>query len=147
MKVILRKPVANLGQEWDLVTVKTGYARNYLLPHKLADVATPALIKAAEKRAEERLKKTDELKANAAETAKKLAKITLTFKKKTRGEKLYGSIAEKDIAEALKKEHKLEVTKEMVHMKEHIKTVGEHKVTIHLTEGVEQKISIIIEAE
>jgi len=147
MKVILRKPIANLGQEWDLVNVKTGYARNYLLPQKLADIATPARIKAAETRAKERLRKVDELKANAEDTIRKLKKITLKFSKKTRGEKLYGSITEKDIVEALNKEHKLEVTKEMVKMKEHLKTLGDHKVMIHMTDDAQQAISVIIEAE
>jgi len=147
MKVILKTRVPNLGYEWDLVTVKDGYARNFLLPKKLADVATPKLIKVAEKRMEERVKKMDELTANAKETAEKLGKVGLSFKKKARGEKLYGSIAEKDIVEALKKEHKLEVDKEAVKMKENLKEVGDHKVTIHLAEGVEVEIKVKIEAE
>lgn len=147
MKVILKKRVANLGHEWDIVIVKDGYARNYLLPQKLADIATPKRVEIAEKRMEERVKKMDELVASAKETAEKLAKIELTFKKKARGTKLYGSIAEKDIHEALKKEHKLDVSKDAIRMKEHLKEIGEHKVTIHLAEGVEAKIKVSIEEE
>jgi len=147
MKVILKKRVANLGYEWDVVTVKDGYARNFLLPKKLADVATPKLIEIAQKRMEERVKKMEELVLSAKETAEKLAKIELTFKKKARGTKLYGSIAEKDIQAALKKEHKLEIDKEAIRMKENLKELGEHKVTIHLAEGVEIKVKIKIEED
>lgn len=147
MKVILKTRVPNLGYEWDVVTVKDGYARNYLLPQKLADVATPKLMEMAKKRMEERVKKMEELAANAKETAEKLAKIELIFKKKARGQKLYGSVAEKDIAEALAKDHKLEIDKEAVRMKDHLKELGEHKVTIHLAEGVEAEVKVKIEEE
>ena len=147
MKVILKKRIANLGQEWDLVTVKDGYARNYLLPQKLAVVATPALIKDAAKRAEQRVKNMEELAANAKESAEKLAEVTLNFKKKARGEKLYGSITEKDIVEALKKEAKIDLDKDIIRMGEHLKTIGEHKVKLHLAEGIEAEISVKIEAE
>ena len=147
MKVILKTRVPNLGYEWDMVTVKDGYARNFLLPGKLADIATPKLIKVAEKKMEERVRQMKELIANAKETAEKLAKVEISFKKKARGNKLYGSISEKDIAEALKKEHKLEIDKDAIKMKDHLKEVGDHKVTIHLAEGVEVNIKVRIEAE
>lgn len=147
MKVILKTRVPNLGLEWDIVTVKDGFARNFLLPKRLADIATPALIEAARKKAAERVKKMEELVANAKETAQKLAKVELTFKKKTKGKKLYGSISEKDIQALLAQEHKLDVSKDAIHMKEHIKELGEHKVIIHLVEGVEAAIKVTVEAE
>lgn len=147
MKVILKTRIANLGYEWDVVTVKDGYARNFLLPKKLADVATPKLIEIAQKRMKERVKKMEELVSSAKEIAEKLAKIELVFTKKARGTKLYGSIAEKDIQEALKREHKLEIEKNAIRMKENLKELGEHKVTIHLTEGVEIKVKVKIKEE
>ncbi len=147
MKVVLKTRVPNLGYEWDVVTVKDGYARNYLLPQKMADVATPKLIAMAEKRMEERTKRMEELAANAKETAEKLAKVELIFKKKARGSKLYGSVAEKDVAEALAKDHKLEIDKDAVRMNEHLKELGDHKVMIHLTEGVDAEITVKIEEE
>lgn len=147
MKVILKKSVPNLGHEWDVVTVKDGYARNYLLPQKLAAIATPAMIKTAEKRAKERVKQMEELLVNAKETAEKLSGITLEFKKKARGEKLYGSISEKDIIDALKEGHKVELDKDTVKMDEHLKTLGEHKVRLQLADGVKAEISVKIEAE
>lgn len=147
MKVILKTRIPNLGYEWDVVTVKDGYARNFLLPQKMAEPATPQRIRKAEKFMEERVRKMEELVANAKETAEKLSSIQLYFKKKARGNKLYGSISEKDIVDALKKDHKVEVEKDAVIMKEHLKELGEHKVIIHLAEGVESPIKVKIEAE
>lgn len=147
MKVILKTRVPNLGYEWDVISVKDGYARNFLLPKKLADIATPKLLKIAEKRMEERVKKMEELVSKAKETAERLAKIELVFKKKVRGKKLYGSINEKDIQDALKKEHKLDIEKEAIHLEDHLKELGSYKVSIHLTEGVKVSIKVCIEAE
>ncbi len=147
MKVILKKHVPNLGQEWEAVTVKTGYARNFLFPQKLAEPATPALLKKAEQAYADRLKKLEEVIANAKETAKNLKDIRLVFSMKAKGEKLYGSIAEKDIVESLKKAHKVEIEKNMVKMKESIKTIGEHKVTLELAEGVKTNIAVTVEEE
>jgi large subunit ribosomal protein L9 len=146
MKVILKKRVPNLGLEWDIVSVKDGYARNFLLPRRLADIATPAMIESAQKKIAERVKKMEELVANAKETAQKIAKIELVFTKKAKGKKLYGSITEKEIQEMLAKEHKLEVSKEAIRIKEHLKEIGDHKVTIHLAEGVDVPLKITIEA-
>lgn len=147
MKVILKTRIPNLGHEWDVVTVKEGYARNFLLPKKLAEIATPKQMERAQKHMAERVKKMEELIAGAKETAEKLSKIELVFRRKARGKKLYGSITEKDIQEALVSEQKLEVSKEAIRMKEHFKELGEYKVSIHLAEGVEPKIIVRIEAE
>ncbi len=147
MKLVLKKRVPKLGDEWEVITVKDGYARNYLLPKRLADPATPSLLKRAEKVQSERVKKLEEIVANAKEMAEKLKDAELKFTKKTRGEKLYGSIGEKDIVEALADTYKIEVSREMVKMKEHIKTVGEHKVILVLAEGVEVKIKVTVEEE
>lgn len=146
MKVVLKKRVPNLGFEWDVVSVKRGYAQNFLIPQGFAEMATPSMMKMAEKHVETRAKKMEEMLANAKEVVQKLEGITLHFKKKARGEKLYGSIAEKDIADLLTKDHGLEITKEMVRM-EHLKTLGDHKVMIHLAEGVEATVAVKIEAE
>ena len=146
MKVILTKRVPKLGQEWDIITVKDGYARNYLLPQKLAQPATPTLMKQAEKLQSERIKKAEGLIGDAKAIAVQLKNVVLTFKKKARGEKLYGSISEKNIAEALLKEQKVEISKDMVKLKEPIKTVGEHEIVLLMAEGVEAKIKIKVEA-
>lgn len=147
MKVILIKRVPKLGDEWDVVSVKDGYARNFLLPKKLANPATPALIKKAEKVQADRVKKIEEIIKNAKEMAEKLKGVELSFKKKARGEKLYGSITENEIIEALAKEHKVEISKDMLDIKEPIKTIGKHKVSLLLAEKVKAEIKIIVEEE
>jgi len=147
MKVILKKHIAKLGHEWDVVTVKNGYARNYLLPNNLADIASPALIKKAEAQAGERIKKMKELMTDSKNLAEKLAGITLSFKKKAKDGKLYGSITEKDIIDALKKNHKVDLDKGVIKMDEHLKTVGEHKINLHLIEGIDVSMTIKIETQ
>lgn len=147
MKVILKTRVQNLGYKWDIVTVKNGYARNFLIPQKLAEPATPALIKKAEKLIEERMKKLEEVIAKAKEIAEKLKGIELLYTMKAKEDKLYGSIAEKDIVDSIKADHKIEINKDMVDMKDHIKTIGSHKVKIKLAEGVTAQISVKVEAE
>ena len=89
----------------------------------------------------------EEITATAREMAEKMGKIELVFKKKARGSKLYGSISEKDVQDALKTEHKLEIEKDAIRMKEHFKELGDYKVTIHLAEGVDVGIKVQIEAE
>lgn len=147
MKVILNERVAHLGYQWDIAEVKPGYARNYLFPKGLASLATPALMKKAEVFIQDRVKKLEEAKANAKETVQKLAEITLVFKRKAKGKKLFGSVTEKDIVDVLLKDHKLELTKDMVKMDEHLKAVGDHKVKIHLVEGVDATVNVKVEAE
>lgn len=148
MKVILKKRVAKLGHEWDIVNVKDGFARNFLLPRDLAIPATEGQLKRAEKFKEERLKALEEVIANAKAIAEKLGSgAEIKFTKKARGEKLYGSIKEQDIADAIAKAHKIEVSKEMIQLKDQIKTLGEHKVKVELAEGVIVSVMVKVEAE
>ncbi len=147
MKLILVKRVPKLGQDWDVVNVKDGYARNFLLPQHLAQPVTPALLKKAEKIKADRLKKLEEVIAHAKETAEKLKDVSLSFKKKSRGDKLYGSVTEKEIIEALAGQEKVELSREMVKIGHPIKTTGDHKITLHLAEGVEVKVKVTVEEE
>ena len=147
MQVILKKRVPKLGNEYDVVNVKPGYARNFLFPQKLAVPAATHEVKRAETMKAKMTEKLEAVLDNAKEIAQKLKKVTLTFKKKARGEKLYGSIKEADIADALKEQAKVEVKKNMVKMDEHLKTLGEHKVKLQLTEDAEATVKVIIEVE
>lgn len=147
MKIILTNRVANLGHPWDVKDVKKGYAMNYLFPRQLAVPASAHMLKRAEKLQIERVKKMEEVKANAAEMANKMKDLVLNFKEKAKDEKLYGSIAEKDIAEALVDQHKMEIEKSMVKMEEHIKSLGEHRVKLHLAEGADVELKVVVEAE
>ena len=147
MKVILKTRVPKLGNEWDIVTVKDGHARNFLFPKNLAEPATPALIKKAEELKVNRVKKAEDIIKNAKEIADKLSKSSVSFSMKAKDGKLYGSITEKDIAEAILKEHKVEVGKEMVVMSEHIKSAGDHKVKLQLADKVSTEITVKVEEE
>ena len=147
MQVVLIKRVPKLGNEYDVVNVKPGYARNFLFPQKLAIPAFKHELKRAETMKAKLAEKLEVLLENAKEIAEKLKDTVLTFKKKARGEKLYGSIKEKDIADALKEQEKVDVKKEMVKLDEPLKTLGEHKVKLQLAEDVEKEIKVVIEEE
>lgn len=146
MQVVLTKRVPKLGQEHEIVNVRPGYARNFLLPNGLALLATPDIVKRTEKKREEMKRKLAE-KIEAAKTlAEKLSGLVLTFKKKVKGEKLYGALHEKDIVEALAEE-KIEVEKDQIKFKEQIKELGDFKVTVHLAEGVNADVKVKVEKE
>jgi len=147
MQVILTKRVPKLGYEHDVVEVKPGFAQNYLFPQKFAVPASGAELRRAQILKGKRLKKLDETIAKAKEVAEKLKEVVLSFKKKVRGDKLYGSISEKDIVAALQEQAKVEIKKDMVHMSDHFKTLGDFKVKIELVEGVEVTMKVKIEKE
>lgn len=147
MQVVLTKRVPKLGNEHDVVNVKSGYARNFLFPQSLAIPAASHHVKRAEKLKANMVQKVEDMLANAKEIADSLKKVTLTFTKKARGEKLYGSIKEADIVEALAKQAKVEISKDMVKLDEQLKTLGEHRVKLHLSEEVDAEVKVLIEAE
>jgi large subunit ribosomal protein L9 len=146
MQVVLTKRVPKLGQEHELVTVRSGFARNFLLPNGLAMLATPDIIKRTEKKREAMLKAIAEKIEMAKGLADKLSGMVLTFKKKVKGEKLYAALHEKDIVEALAAE-KIEVEKDQIKFKEAIKELGDYKVTVLLADGVKTDVKVKVEKE
>jgi large subunit ribosomal protein L9 len=105
MQIILMDNVEHLGKVGDVVKVKDGFARNYLLPRQLAMPATPGNIKRIEKEKTVRLAKYEEEKKAALAEAEKLSKVSLTIAVEVNDqEKLYGAISESDILEAFEKE-------------------------------------------
>jgi len=147
MQVVLKKRVPKLGSEYDVVNVKPGYARNFLFPQKLAVPASTNELKIAEAMKAKRIEKLEAVFENARAIADKLKDTVITFKKKARGEKLYGSLKEKDIAEALYEQSRVEISKEMIKIGDQIKSIGEHKVKLQLAEGVDVQIKVVIEKE
>lgn len=147
MQVVLKKQVPKLGKEYDVVNVKPGFARNFLFPQHLAIPASKQALSQAEAMKSKVIEKIEAAAENAKEVADQLKKITLSFKKKARGEKLYGSIKETDIVEALAEQANVVVSKDMVVLAEPIKDLGEHTVELSLSDDIKAKVKVMIEAE
>ena len=148
MEILLKQDVENLGSAGDIVNVKPGYARNYLIPRGLAMPATPGLRKQAEqiKQAAER-RRLRELKT-AQDLADRINQVVLTFKAKA-GEsgRLYGSITSAAIAEALAQEVNAEIDRRRIRLDQPLRELGEHLITIHLAQGVDATFKVIVEPE
>lgn len=147
MEVILREEVEKLGHRGSLVKVADGYARNYLLPKKLAVAATEANRKIVEQEREAWLRKEAKLKTDADDLAKLIGAVTLTFRQKVgENDHLFGSVTAKDIAEALERQN-FHIDRRKVVLDEPIKTLGEHRVTLRLHRDVSTEIPVVVEKE
>ena len=146
MRVILKQEVRGLGRPGEVKDVADGYAQNFLLPKGLAIEATAAEMKhLAQERQALKLKK-DRAHQDAEELAKQLGAITLVFRLKA-GEqgKTFGSVTNKDISEALKREHKFDVDRTKIHLPDPLKTLGAHSVDIRLMPDVHAKVTVAVE--
>lgn len=143
MKVILMADVKNLGKKGDLVQVADGYARNYLLPRGLALVATEGKVKQlAQQQASAAQRKMKE-EERSRELAARLDGLTVrVYGKAGEGGRLFGSVNNKDIAEALQKEHGIEVDKRKIILKEPIKQLGTYPVQVRLYPQVEARLTV-----
>lgn len=147
MEVILREELEKLGTRGSIVKVADGYARNYLLPKKLAVLATDANRKIVEQERQAWLRKEAKVKADAEDLAKLLSGITLTFRHKVgENDQLFGSVTGRDIAESLEKQN-FHVDRRKIVLDEPIRTLGEHKVTVRLHREVPTEITVIVEKE
>lgn len=147
MEVILKQTIEKLGSQGDVVKVADGYARNYLLPQKLAIEATPGNMKMIEAIRIAALKKEATEKKQAEELAALLAQVTVTVSRKV-GERdvLYGSVTTMDIAEDLKRQG-YELDKRKIHLEEPLKTIGEYAVPIKLYRDVTASVKVSVVAE
>ncbi len=137
MKLVLIQDVQHLGRKHDIVDVKPGFGRNYLLPQGLATFATPGVLAQAEKTAERRTKQRQQMQAQAKELAQKIKNVVLTFSRRVTGKgALYGSVSNSEIAKALAKEIDCPIDSEAIQVGSPIKKLGEHRVTLQLTEDV-----------
>tara|TARA_X000001036_G_C20658504_1_gene797974 strand:- start:1419 stop:1865 length:447 start_codon:yes stop_codon:yes gene_type:complete len=146
MKIILTENVEALGQIGDIVSVKKGYARNYLFPKGYAQLATDKNIKSTEKLVELREKKDAIARANLEALAKRLDKLTLKFELQAGEEdKLFGSVTSTMIADGIESEG-YKVDKKEIHLDEPIKHLGNHFVEIHLAHELSAKVKIKVSA-
>ncbi len=147
MKLILREDVENLGKGGELVEVKPGYGRNYLLPRGLAVLANPKNVRELEHQKAVAAAKAAKLKASAEAVAKRLADTAVTLKRKVgEQDKLYGSVTALDIAEALAARG-LEIDRRSIDLVEPLKTLGDFEVPVKLHSDVVGKAKVKIEAE
>lgn len=146
MKVVLLKNVKNFGQEGDVKEVAIGYARNFLLPQKLAVEATEDKIKEVEAKKTQKAKDAEIDLAKAQELVSKLDGLEIEISAKASAEgTLYGALSSAKIAAALKSKG-FEVNKDDIKAS-HIKEIGEHEVVIDLEHGLHAKIVLIINEE
>lgn len=147
MAVLLREDVDNLGGRGEVVKVKAGYGRNYLLPRGLAVQATPSNVKQIEQQRKALLKKEATLKATAEQQSQLVSSVTLEFARKV-GEHgiLFGSVTSMDIAELLAAKG-YEIDRKRIVLKDPIKEVGEYEVPVKLHREITTNLKVIVKSE
>ncbi|HLD00028.1 MAG TPA: 50S ribosomal protein L9 [Patescibacteria group bacterium] len=147
MKVILLKKVKGLGEKYDIKEVADGYARNFLLPQKLAETATSDRVKVLNER---KGKETTDAQKDLEKTeafAEKLEMLEIIVKAKAQEDgTLFGSVSAKEIVTALKK-HNVTIDEKQIVIKSPIKKIGDHEVTINLSHGLEAPVVVTVERE
>ncbi len=147
MEVILREEIEKLGGRGELVRVADGYARNYLLPRRLAVPATDANRKIVEQEREAHLRREATLQAEAADLAKLMENVTVTIEHKAGDqEQLFGSVTSRNIADALAKQN-FTVDHRKIQLAEPIKQLGEYKVGVKLHRDVTVDIGVTVVPE
>lgn len=148
MKVILTEDVQGLGSIGDVADVAQGYANNFLIPRKLAILATPGNLKHWEEKREWIVRREAANRAEAEELAARIegAKLKIVAKAGEEG-RLYGSVTVKDIAAKILEDLKIEVDRKKILLPEPIKTAGEHEATLRVFKDIDAKISIEVVGE
>jgi len=147
MKVILREDIDGLGKSGELVTVKDGFGRNFLLPRKKAVLASEQNMRQLEHEKSVITARNAKLKGAAEEQAKKVGAIKVTIKRKVgEQDKLFGSVTALDIAEAIAAQGQ-QVDRRGIHLPEPIKTVGSHEVELRLHRDVVAKLKVEVVPE
>lgn len=146
MKVILKQTVPNVGKEWTLVTVKDGFARNYLFPRGLAILADKSQVKALERRNSRVAGKLEETRSGAVQLKSDLdgKSVRLEGKVGHDSTKLFGAITAQDIADAIADQLGVKVEKRTVALVEPIKRLGRHQVHLDLHRDVDAFIDVVV---
>lgn len=145
VQVILLKDVPSLGKAGDIVSVADGYARNYLIPRKLAEPFSPGKLADLQRVRSQRERKQQEMLRQAQDLAAKLKDATLTVRVKAgEGGRLFGAVTGKDVAAALQREYGISVDKKQVVLETPLKELGTYPVTVKLVPGVSVTISVAL---
>ena len=148
MKVLLKHDVPKLGKAGQVKNVANGYARNYLIPQGVAVLATPGAMKQADVLARSEQLRQAKLAADAGALAAVLQETTLTFQVRAgEGGKLYGSITAQQIADELKNKAELEIDRRKLELREPIRSLGTHKVVVHLASELQPELTVIVVGE
>ena len=147
MKVILKEDVQNLGQQGDVVEVKPGFARNYLMPQKLAILFTKQQKKSIEEAQIVEKRKLEREKDQLESVLKQVEDLNLSLKMQSEeDDKLFGSVTKLDIIKLLE-ENGITIDKKYIDLSSPIKTLGEHKVNIVFTKEISGSFTLAVEKE
>jgi large subunit ribosomal protein L9 len=147
MEVILREDVEKLGNRGELVKVANGYARNFLLPRRLAVAATDANRKIVEQERQAHLRKEAKLKSESEDLAKLLTGVSVTIAQKAgENDQLFGSVTSKDVADALAAKN-FTIDRRKVQLDEPIKQLGEFRVPVRLHREVTAEVTVHVVRE
>jgi large subunit ribosomal protein L9 len=147
MEVILREDIDNLGSRGQVVKVAPGYARNFLLPKRLAVAATEANKKIVEQERQAHLRKEAKAKGEAEDLGKLMSNVTITIAQKAgENDQLFGSVTSKDIADALAAKN-YTIDRRRIQLDEPIKQLGEYKVPVRLHKEVTVEITVTVAKE
>src|SRR3954470_11174364 len=146
-QAILLKDVENVGERGDVIDVSSGYLRNFLLPRKLAQAATPGAIAEAKRRMDAAEKAAKDLADRAQENAELLSRTVLTIPQAAGDDgRLVGSVTGADIVHSINEAPGLKLDKRKVQLEEPIRTTGTHMVTVEVHEGVTAQVKTIVTA-
>jgi large subunit ribosomal protein L9 len=147
MEVILREDIEKLGARGQVVKVASGYARNFLLPKRMAVAATEANKKIVEQERQAHLKKEAKVQGEAQELAKIMTGATVRIAQKAgENDQLFGSVTSKDIAEALSAQN-YNIDRRKIQLDEPIRQLGEYKVPVRLHKDVAVEITVVVVKE
>ena len=148
MKVILQQDVKKVGNKGDIVEVSEGYGRNFLLPKKLAVEATAANLETAKQKANSAARKKQQATDEARLLAAQLEKVSVTVAVRIgEGGKLFGSVTGKDVADALAKEHGIDVDRRKISLKSEVTGAGEYEAVIKVHPEIQSTIRVLVVAE
>jgi large subunit ribosomal protein L9 len=147
MEVILREDIEKLGSRGDMVKVASGYARNFLIPKRLAVAATESNKKIVEQERQAHLRREVKAQGEAEDLAKMMSGVTVTIRQKAgENDQLFGSVTSKDVADALAAQN-YTIDRRKIQLEEAIKQLGEYKIPVRLHKNVTAEITVVVAKE